>query len=130
MRPLNNGNIDGARALHVQHQRMVKHAARRKRQGLHQLLLDKEAKEQEKLEKNRKKAAERAAQLAKEKIGSDGAVNALNAVKFSGTFGVNFQEAAAAAGKEEEMTLEDGVVGPSGLMKSTRKKDALKISKQ
>eukprot|EP00961_Rhodomonas_salina_P173129 2334598-Rhodomonas_salina.1 len=104
---------------------MVKHAARRKAQGLHKLLLEKEAAEQARLEKKKQKNAERMREQAAAKAGSDGNVKALDGVKFTGTFGVNFE----AAGKDAEMTL-DEVEEPGALMKSTRKKDATKISKQ
>ena len=105
---------------------MVKHAARRKAQALHHLLLQKEKAEEERLAKKRQKAAERAQELAKEQAGSDGAVKALDGVKFTGTFGVSF----ANAGKDEDMTLDEPDCAPGQLMKSARKQNALKISKQ
>jgi hypothetical protein len=115
---------------------MVKHAARRMRQGLHNYLLDRQADDE-------KKAAARAAarerkrqEMAVDEAGEKGKVKGLKDVEFSGQFGVTFS--AGKGGKsvmdedEEERDMMDGELDeepPLILAKSIRKQNGVAISR-
>ena len=70
----------------------MKHKNRKKRDAHHQFLLDREKELLEKQEKKRERLREKREMLAGETAGENGEVRALDAVKFKGSFGVNFAD--------------------------------------
>mmetsp|Transcript_34589 Transcript_34589/g.85068 ORF Transcript_34589/g.85068 Transcript_34589/m.85068 type:complete len:141 (-) Transcript_34589:403-825(-) len=108
---------------------MVKHAARRSLQGLHNYLVDREAKDKARLERNARKREEKKQQMAVDSAGEGGVVKALDGVKFKGEFGVDFDKTrrqSTVSVADVEMDGEDKVV----LCKSVRKQRGIELSKK
>eukprot|EP00960_Hanusia_phi_P001567 45279-Hanusia_phi.AAC.1 len=68
----------------------MKHKNRKRREAHHQFMLEHESKLLEKQEKKRERLREKRGTLGGETAGVNGEVKALDAVKFKGSFGVNF----------------------------------------
>ena len=113
---------------------MVKHAARRTMQGLHNYLLARQEKDDRKRELKNQKRKEKEQQMAVEQAGDNGQVKGLSDVKFSGQFGVTFTAGGKSiADPEEDDERMEGAIDQEGgikLMRSLRKQNGLEISKR